>query len=213
MSATRHQSHPRLRGDQGSAMAEFALLAPFLILLTLGILEFGFAWRDVQVVERTTEAAGRAVSTFGAFDSSFADYDALRAVSAGLAGLDRAEVQKVVIYRATTADGEPSAACRTASPPGIAGQCNVYSASQVNTTNPSGFPRGDIQNPTCAAGSWDSRWCFTTRSRDIVNGAHFVGVWVEVDYESLTGLLPATVTIERKAVFQLEPLPNLPDIP
>ena len=77
----------------------------------------------------------------------------------------------------------------------------------------SGFPRGDIQNPTCAAGSWDSRWCFTTRSRDIVNGAHFVGVWVEVDYESLTGLLPATVTIERKAVFQLEPLPNLPDIP
>lgn len=208
------RSNRRLRGDEGAAIVEFALFGPFLVLISLGIFEFGLAWREVQVIERTTEASGRAVSTFGAFNSSFADYDALQAVNAGLSGLDHVELRKVIIYRSTTTNGQPTAGCLAAAVPGgVNGQCNVYSPSQVATTNPSGFPRGTISAPICAGGSWDIRWCFTSRQRDPTNGADYIGVWIEADYRSFTGLLPTTVTIERNAVFQLEPLPNIPNIP
>lgn len=45
----------RLRGDRrGQALVEFALLAPILLLIIVGLIEFGRAWQAYQVV---TDAA------------------------------------------------------------------------------------------------------------------------------------------------------------
>lgn len=50
----------RLRGDEGQATVEFALILPILILLVVGIFEFGRAWNAHQVI---TDAAREGART------------------------------------------------------------------------------------------------------------------------------------------------------
>lgn len=50
------------RESRGQALLEFALLLPLLLLLVLGIVEFGRAWNLTQVIsDATREGARRAV--------------------------------------------------------------------------------------------------------------------------------------------------------
>ena len=46
--------HCRVRDDSGQAMVEFALVLPILLMLVIGIFEFGRAWNAYQVI---TDAA------------------------------------------------------------------------------------------------------------------------------------------------------------
>ena len=45
--------------DSGQALVEFALVLPLLVLLTLGIVEFGRAWNARQVVTDAARAGAR----------------------------------------------------------------------------------------------------------------------------------------------------------
>lgn len=51
-----HHARPRthLRGQSGQALAEFAIVVPLLLLLVLGVVDFGRAWHAYQVI---TDAA------------------------------------------------------------------------------------------------------------------------------------------------------------
>jgi Flp pilus assembly pilin Flp len=52
----------RIREDDGQAMVEFALIFPFLMLLIVGIVEFGRAWNVAQTVtDAAREGARNAV--------------------------------------------------------------------------------------------------------------------------------------------------------
>jgi Flp pilus assembly protein TadG len=48
------------RGDEGQAVVEFALIAPILILLLVGIFEFGRAWSAHQAVTDAAREGARA---------------------------------------------------------------------------------------------------------------------------------------------------------
>ncbi len=50
---------PRLRGDGGQAIVEFLIVVPALLLLVVGLLEFGTAWRTSQVVTNTAREGAR----------------------------------------------------------------------------------------------------------------------------------------------------------
>jgi Flp pilus assembly protein TadG len=206
---------PRLQGDGGAVIVEFALVAPVIALVLLGTIEYGFAWSDANFVERSVQNSGRTAASLG--QQMNADYEALRAVAGQFTTLKRAEVDKVVIYESTTADGQVPEACTSVVATGtgvygVAGTCNVYSPTQVNATNFSGLTPAQVldrntTNPTCA-GNWDANWCPSTRSSQLRNPDH-LGVWVRVNYQRMTGLLPGTFTIERSAVYQVEPELNL----
>lgn len=183
------------RPDRGASLLEVALVAPLLLTLFLGVVEFGFAWRDVNAIERSLQTAARVGAS--ASTTRFADYDTLRALDSALGDLSGAEVDRVVIYRSTNADGEIPAACRT-SPSGLAGVCNVYTRAQLETANPVGFP------VTCA-GAWDTNWCPPTRD-DSLPSPDYLGLWVRLEYTPFTSVIPGpSLTIERSAVFQVEP--------
>ena len=50
-SGRRTPARPRCTGDDGAALIEFSLLAPFLFLIIFGIIDFGYAfgqWLDVR---------------------------------------------------------------------------------------------------------------------------------------------------------------------
>lgn len=196
---SRLQRKIKKSSDQGAVLVEFALLAPVLIMLALGVLEYGNAWHQTTSIERAVQMGGRSASAGG--NGRFADFEALRAVDAVTRGLPGIKVDSVVIYNATGTDGTVPDNCRAAS---LSNLCNFYSGDQVRTTTPVGFTGGTSANPACSSSSWDRAWCPVSRPREEYNQTR-IGVHVTATYKSVTNLLPVTVQIERYAVYEIEP--------
>lgn len=76
----------RTRNRLGQAAVEIALIMPLLLVLLLGIVEFGEAWNVKQVVtEAAREGARRAVVPDGSIDQDSVDATIIGAL--GLAGI------------------------------------------------------------------------------------------------------------------------------
>lgn len=197
----------RTAGDRGLAVVELAIVVPIISLLVLGVLEFGFLWGSVNRIERTVQNSARTGSGQG--DNRYADYDTLRSVAATLAGTDGAEIERVIIYDSLTGDGAVPADCLSipatgTAPKGVLESCNVYSAQQVLADNPGSFGSSTLALDDCGTGAWDAAWCPTGRSRS-TDDPDYVGVYLEVTYTGRTSLIPTTMTVERRAVYQIEP--------
>lgn len=200
MSASRLIARLRRRRDRGAVLVEFALFAPILVAMLLGIFEFGNAWRQAGSIERAVQQGARTVTAQA--DNRFADYEALRAIDTATRALPGITIDRVIIFRADDPDGEVPAQCLTGSRSGL---CNVYTGNQVRTINPTGFPATGVVDPTCASGSWDILWCPTARPRE-ESALFSIGVHLTASYTPVTGLIPDTgITIERTAVYQIEP--------
>lgn len=95
MSTGLRRSLRQAADERGQALVEFALIAPLLLLLVLGVVEFGRAWHSYQVV---TDAAreGARVAVVGNRDPAIQE-EVLATVrdALGRAGLDpdRADIQ------------------------------------------------------------------------------------------------------------------------
>jgi Flp pilus assembly protein TadG len=211
MSAHRERRTPMLRSDEGAVIVEAALVLPLIVMLVLATLEFGFLHQDANQLERSVQTAARVGASMAT--NGFADYEALRSLDSSLSKLHEATVKKVIIYRASTPNGNVPAACLTASttPPlaahGVSTgttRCNVYVTDQVKAANPNtGFPSTSSTRPSCTGG-WDVNWCPSSRRRNIP--ADYLGVWVQIEYKPVTSLFNrSTITVARKAVFQVEP--------
>lgn len=83
--ARRHPSNGRRHGERGAGIVEFALVAPLLLGLLLGILEVGFGLNDAQSLRSGTSGAGRSAAVLHSPDRACATAstppnDATRAV-------------------------------------------------------------------------------------------------------------------------------------
>lgn len=187
------------RGDRGAVLIEFALVLPVLVLLVLGIFEFGNAWRQVGTIERATQSGGRTVSSQA--NGRYADYETLRAIDAATSGLTGMEVTRVVVYNATGGDGTVPASCLNSSQSGL---CNRYTGSVLDSPSLASFPGGSSASPSCAGGV-DSAWCPVSRNRT-GSSPHRIGVHITAEYTPVTGLIAGpTIEVTRYAVFQIEP--------
>jgi hypothetical protein len=192
--------HRRCQSDDGAVLVELALVIPVLVLLVVGIMEYGAGWGDATTVERGLLAAGRVLSNEG--NKRQADQEGLLALEAAVEPGQNTEIRKVIIYDATTSPAVPEA-CKSAStagapPYGISGVCNVYTGTQVADAL-----TGSFSGVNCT-GSWDARWCPTSRVRE--PNPDRVGIYAEVHYDPVTGLLPPEgITIARSSIYQLEP--------
>jgi hypothetical protein len=211
---TRRQP-PRAHGDQGAVLVEFALLAPVLVLFVVGVLDFGFAFWQANIIERSAANAARIGSSAG--QNLTADESMVLSVGSTLNSTKRIELQRMVVYRSTTAGGGVPEDCMIEPEDidpggdGEPGLCNVYSADMVAdgtgfTVDDGGTPDPeDDEDDTCASDSWDRFWCPTTREVSRQVTPDYVGVWVEVEYTGLTGLIPGTLTLDRYSVYLMEP--------
>lgn len=199
MSLLRRVRDRRQRGDRGAVLVEFVLVAPVLLLLVIGLFEYGNAYRQVGGVERSAQQGARTAASMA--NHRMADYEALRAIDTATRGLQGVTVDRVIIYRSTRTDGDvPNSACFSGS---VSNVCNTYTGDQVRNTSPSGFSGGNPRATTCA-GSVDAAWCPLGRSRQQASIVR-IGVHITLTYESVTHLLPTTVTLESSAVFQIDP--------
>ncbi len=198
----------RFQGDDGSLIAELALILPLLVVLILGIFEYGFVLKDSQVLSNSLRSAARSASQAQLDPDS--DMFALQTFAASTANLKNVTINRVVIYKSTTADGQPPAACLTASvsgspPYSVSGSplCNVYDASDIAAATTANF--------TCTASSvpsttWDKNWDACHRNNALAGTIDYVGVYADVTYGGITGLLPGrTLNIKDRAVYRIEP--------
>jgi len=214
MRPTRSRSGHAGGSDRGAIFVQMAIILPFLITLVLAVFELGMGWRAQMTVSNSARSGARVSSNIST--NPLADFSTLSSVGASLRSIDSATVNWVTIYKVTTADITPPAACTSAaaiSSNGNAGQnCNTYSGADlaaVMTGSQTGF--GDCSNVS----DKDRNWCPTTRGVDQAStaGPDTVGVAMSITYPSFTKLFGSTRTIVDKFAMRLEPAGSLPSGP
>lgn len=99
-----HERDLRRPGDVGATVVEFAMVAPLILLLILGVVEYSLLFRDWLTVSNASREGVRVGAALG--DDLNADCEIIEAVVAGLVGSDVGDVQDIRIYEADTA-GNP----------------------------------------------------------------------------------------------------------
>jgi Flp pilus assembly pilin Flp len=195
------------RRDDGVAAVEFALVAPILILLVVGMLEFAFVMRDNIAVSSAVRTGVRTAATGagnGCVQGSGSTCVPSLAIAAGNAmdkagiGMPKGTIDSFIVYKAN-ANGFPGSG--TSMP--AKGQCGVsasypncveFTWDQTQNSGAGGFVRSN--------GFWNS---------SLINGClptpDQVGVFMRVNHPYMTRLFGATITVSDRAVMRFEPLP------
>lgn len=176
--------------DGGVTIVETAIALLFLGVLLVGIAEYGFAWRQTTVIEKTIQQSARVAGNLA--NEAPADYEALQAFRSPLGSSKNVTVSYIVIYKSATANGAMPTDCATAS---VQDLCNRYVA-------------GDLLRPAtdfgCGGTKPDRFWCPTSRVRDRAPFGDYIGVQAQLEYQGITGAVD-TITITRKGVYAIEP--------
>ncbi len=97
----------RRDSERGVALIEFAMVLPLLVLLFIGVTEFGFAFKQKLLVSNAVQTAARTGSSLGiSDDADMAILDSVQQGFSGLPGNGDTLVTKVTIYKAS-ASGTP----------------------------------------------------------------------------------------------------------
>ena len=206
----RRPAPPRCFGDEGSVFAEFALVSPLLILLLLGIVEYGMAWREKANISSALRAAGRVGSSSTDINGNrSADLFAVQAFGTMMAKGKRVTVNRFVIFKADASGAPTNAACLTTLPSGtgdgIDGACNIFSWAQVADTRYQLRPRSAQEALGWPGTGTGARLTATsTRTRPVVR-PDYMGYYANTTYKAYTGLLPYTITLTDKFITRIDP--------
>jgi Flp pilus assembly protein TadG len=180
--------HRRLRAEQGASAVEMALVAPFLIALLLGIMEFGLIFWNLSSLQTTVSAATRTAGT----QARIANYQ-VQVKDIVEAGLRQRTTKPIalVIFRADPITGRPT---------NIAANTNNYTQCTANcwryqwnaTTN---------KFVVSAGTSWDA---LTQKACGPSSSTDFVGVWIEVFNK---GMVNNSMKLHAVGISRLEPVP------
>ena len=93
----RHLQDPRRAGNSQRAaiMVEAVIVFPLLVLLMMGSLEFGMAWRDSTTVSTALRSGARTVASQG--NDGAADFYALQSLKAGLSGIPSGAIGRIIV--------------------------------------------------------------------------------------------------------------------
>ena len=209
----------RRRTERGAVFVEFALAVPILLLLGLGLVEYGMAWMATNDVNSAARDAARSGTSSPAYLTS--DRTILMAIGSSLDSKELAGLKKVIVYKATSTSGAVPASCLAktpssgspGSPVGVKSSpvyCNVYGPKQVafvlaNPNNLTYFG-GDSSGSACKTTEIDYNYCPASRNHSqSTDNLDYLGVYIESEHKSVTNFSFGNQMIRRKAIFRLEP--------
>lgn len=206
--ATRGETDQR---DRGAAFVEFALIVPILVLLAMGIVEYGMNWKATNDVNGAARDAARVGTRAPAYDH--ADRDIVRQIAAALYDdKERLRIERVVVYRAEGSDDtKPPEDCLTGDVSGetrhgSSGDCNVYGPDQIEWVAENYDDNANFTASGSCGTRWDSFWCPTGRANNAATGDFdWLGVYIVATKPSITNFVFGDQTIRRGAVFRVEP--------
>lgn len=198
----------RCCGEDGAVLAEFALMSPFLVLILLGIVEFGTIYRNETTITGAIRNAARADAQMQ--NNPGGDFAAVTSFSASIGSADNLTIERLVIYEATSSSGAPSSSCKNNgtnnSGAGVSGSCNIYNAWQIANGTSANYQTG---SGSCGSGKWDRFWCYDTRKAELAGGnspPDYLGVYVKATYDSVTGIIPSgSLVVSDYTVTRVEP--------
>lgn len=171
--------------ERGATLVEFAFIFPILILVTIGIMELGMAFRDVLTTSSAVREGTRMLSALG--NDPEADCIALVATAQTLSTIgDIAKLDRVEIYKANSS-GEQSA--------------------NPNHTNTYRFTGNDLTDCT----DWTATAPWASTSRAVIAGpSHdldIIGMRVVYRHDWITGFPPFSgdFEINQTTISRLEP--------
>lgn len=185
--------------ERGTVVVEFAFLLPLLALMAFGVMEFGLALQDRMAVQSATRTGARVGSAAGR--AVEADMSLLLGVGSALNDIGLGNVEWVLVYRSSTADGSVPAGCMNP-PRSMGGSCNAYTGAQLREVVEGTAPSSWFG---CGGGSLDLSWCPAGRQTIQAVGADHLGVWVRARRSTLTGFFGSTLTMTDRSVMRLEP--------
>lgn len=188
----------RARGQQGAVLVEAALVLPIMILVVMGIIEFGFAFASSTTTTGSSRSGARlgaaayaTAGTIPANQQAAADQIA-DTVSADLVGLTSAEPVGMLIYRVdkTSNQGAPVGGFPTNNDitTGCTTDCIRYEWDGDKMSHISGSSWPD---PDACGTELDS-----------------IGVYVMSKHDYITGMIGDHVYVDGETVMRLEPLPS-----
>jgi hypothetical protein len=199
----------RFQGDRGAILAEAAFVTPVFMVLMIGILEFGGAFRDYLTLNNATTAAARQASISA--NSADADYQILKAIKSQSKALPSSEILHIVVFHPATPTSSPTSGCigGTGSSGMTVGSltyvdaCNVYTATSLTWSSAS-------SNFGCGATASDRYWCPTNRKFAETNTQgngppDYVGIYIQIKHPYITGLFGSSITMSKTAIIKIEP--------
>lgn len=184
------------RDERGAALIEAALVLPIIVVLLLGIIEFGLAFQSGAVTTGASRSGARmgAATYAPAGSTSSAQLAAAdqmaAAVSADLKSLSNADPVGMVIYK-------------------------------VDPSSTSGAPYGGFPGDNLSGGCSSSCFRYTWNGSDMVyasggwsdpdacgTSVDSLGVYVQAKHYYLTELIGESRFVNGKTVMRIEPLPT-----
>lgn len=187
-------------GDQvGASIVELAMVMLLMFLLVAATFDYGMAWKSGLATNEAARTGARVGSSAGI--QRGADFVSLSGLKASLSASGLLDgVERVVVFRATSEDGEVPAACKTSS----GSNCQVIPGTAFKTSWETGTVEGSTTTAGCLNIASTKSWCPTSRVNDQDN-AQYYGVWVKIRHDYLFPVIGDQVYIERTAVMRLEP--------
>jgi hypothetical protein len=177
----------RIGGDghqRGAVAVEFAFIAPVLIVLTFGVIEFSSAYHDKAIASDAARAGAR-VGSAKALQTDFASA-AATAASSAVSTLPSDVPKELWVYKANSQ--------------GYPGGGSSFSSCSANCIRYT-YSAGSKQFVPSGGGGWNaSSHQVCTQPYDEI------GVYVKLQHKFVTKLFGAGVTLTDHAVFRFEPV-------
>ena len=177
--------------ERGTAMVEAAIILPVLMMIVLGIIEFGLQFKDANSVTSATRVGARTASAEPRV-STFAQ-DAADATEPSLTALPRTSPQELWVYRAGPNGLPCTTATGTCTESNFSGSCTACVAYTWNS----------------GTGQWtqaSSSWTWSDQNACAGDpGMDAVGVYLKALHNTVSGLFGSTITLTAHTVMKLEP--------
>jgi hypothetical protein len=200
-----------MEGEDGAFLVEAAFLTPIFFFLLFGLLEFGLIFRDYLTVSDSVQAAAKVGSIQGPRESAAgnsADHTMMTSLRQNLANIPIEWIDRIVIFRSNApGSGGPlaqvPAVCKTALVSQTGARCNIYDPQDAFLA---------VQNGTAdyfkciSSGNVACGWPPQDRKNGPkVFNIEYLGVYVKLDREMVTGVFGDNFEVEIAAVQRLEP--------
>jgi hypothetical protein len=192
---TRRHPHRRRRTDErGAAIVEAAISTVLFMTLLFGVIEFGLAFKDYLSMSAAVRDGARVASTQGT--STLTDYQVIQNVIRRMPAVATGKIQRIVVFKAPSSSSTidtVNTTCKTAS---VTNVCNSYGPSDLTR------PSTDF---TGAAPSPDRYWPPANRKDTLAGPPDYVGVWVQISHQNITGFLTLSNNFSDQVVMRIEP--------
>lgn len=175
-------------------MVEFALILPLVLVLTFGLIDFGFAFADTAGIKSAGRSGARIGSALSKQPGQLQSIVA--AVNAGLGNSTRAQATELIVYTA---------------PPGgftVPSSCSGSGAGSLcfDQVIPANAP--DLFTPSATdLSQWDSNLHYEDACPAVgsVVSAWKLAVTIRANYPFLSGFFGTNIKLKETVVIDLEP--------